>query len=94
MLEKGDAVIPVGKLKKVVDFLADADKETLRILSSFFEGDAKGATDAKRLKKPCIVAGVYPKEFLIGVEITKGYIWEEKEEYWTKVEVPETSNEN
>ena len=92
MIEKGDAVVTTGKLQKVVDFLADADKETLRILASFFQGDAKGATDAKRLKKPCSVVGVYPKEFVLAVELTKGYVWEEKEEYFTKVEVPVDEN--
>jgi hypothetical protein len=49
LLTKGDVVKARGRLKTVVDFLATADKETIRILASFFEGDAKGPADAKRL---------------------------------------------
>src|SRR3972149_3555538 len=89
MFEKGDAVRAIGKLKKVVDFLADADKETLRILASFFSDDAKGSTDAKRFKKPVLVKKVYPKDQTVEVEVSKTFVWEEKMEYFEKVEVPE-----
>lgn len=93
MFEKGDAVQAIGKLKKVVDFLADADKETLRILASFFDGDAKGPTDAKRFKKPLLVKKVYEKDQTVEVEVSKTFVWEDKLEYFEKVEVPEEPDE-
>lgn len=86
MLEKGDVVQACGKLKKVIDFLAGADKETLRLLASFFEGDAKGSSDAKSLNRPVIVKKVYPKDETVEVELTKTFVWEEKLEYFEKVE--------
>ena len=86
MLEKGDVVQACGKLKKVIDFLAGADKETLRLLASFFEGDAKGSSDAKSLNGPVIVKKVYPKDETVEVELTKTFVWEEKLEYFEKVE--------
>ncbi len=89
MFEKGDAVQAIGKLKKVIDFLSDADKETLRILASFFSEDAKGSTDAKRFKKPVLVRKVYSKDQTVEVEVSKTFVWEEKMEYFEKVEVPE-----
>lgn len=88
MFHKDDVVQPCGKLKKVVDFLASADKETLRLLSSFFTGEAKGPTDAKRMQKPLVIKNVYLKDLTIEVELTKNYLWEERESYFEKVEVP------
>jgi hypothetical protein len=86
MLTKGDAVRPRGRLKKVVDFLSDADKETIRILASFFEGEAKGVTDAKKLKKPVLINKFYDNGSVVEVQISKDYVWDEKLEYWEKVE--------
>lgn len=85
MFEKGDAVQACGKLKKVVDFLAGADKETLRLLASFFQDDAKGPTDAKRLQKPVLVKKIYEKDMTVEVELSKTYVWEEKLEYFEEV---------
>jgi hypothetical protein len=92
MVEAGDAVQAVGKLKKVVDFLSGCDKEDLRILASFFEGDAKGPIDAKRFKKPVLVKKVYEKSQTIEVEVSKTFVWEDKDIYFEKVveEVPES----
>lgn len=87
MFQKGDVVQPCGKLKKVVDFLASADKETLRLLSSFFTGEAKGPVDAKRMQKPLVIKNIYPKDLTIEVELTKNYLWEEREEYFDKVQL-------
>jgi len=81
MYEEGDKVVPIGRLKKVVDFLSSSDKETIRILASFFQGDAKGTVDARRLKKACRIKKVYPKH--LEVELQKNYVWEEKQEYFT-----------
>lgn len=86
--QKGDVVQPIGRLKKVVDFLADADKETIRLLASFFTGEAKGAADAKRLKKPCMVTNTYDGGLTTEVEMTKNFLWEERSEYFEKVENP------
>jgi len=92
MFEAGDAVQARGKLKKVADFLADADKETIRILASFFEGDAKGPVDAKRFKKPLLVKKVYERDQTVEVEVSKTFIWEDKIEYFEKV-VEETDED-
>ena len=89
VFQKGDVVQVCGRLKKVVEFLADADKETIRLLASFFAGEAKGSVDAKRLKKPCHVTGIYDKGMSIEVEMSKNFLWEEKAEYFQKVENPE-----
>ena len=86
MLTKGDVVRARGRLKKVVDFLAEADKETIRILASFFEGDAKGPTDAKRLTKPVPINKFYDQGAVVEVQLSKNYVWDEKLEYWEKVE--------
>lgn len=75
-IDKETYVEPIGQLKKVVDFLASADKETIRILSSFFAGEAKGTTDAKKFQKPLKVVNVYKDT--IEVEVNKNYLWEEK----------------
>ena len=83
MIEKGDAVKVTGPLKKVVDFLATADKETLRLLASFFDGEAKGVTDAKKFKKTLLVSNIY--KGAVEVALSKGYVWEEKEIYFKKV---------
>lgn len=88
MLKKGDVVVVCGRLKTVVDFLSNADKETLRILSSFFEDDASGPADAKKLKKPLTVKNVYSKDMTIEVQISKTALWEEREEYFNKMDVP------
>jgi len=82
MFEEGDMVVPVSKLKKVVDFLASSDKETIRILASFFEEDARGTLDAKKLKKPCRVNKVYKDS--LEVEMQKNYVWEESQEYFER----------
>ena len=87
-LQKGDVVVAVGKLKKVVDFLAEADKETLRLLASFFEGDASAIADAKKLKKPVEVKNIYRNDMTVEVGVSKTAVWEEREEYFSKVEVP------
>jgi tRNA U55 pseudouridine synthase TruB len=87
-LQKGDVVVAVGRLKKVVDFLASADKETIRLLISFFEGDASGPTDAKKLAKPVEVKNVYHKEMTVEVGVSKTAVWEEREEYFAKLDVP------
>lgn len=87
--QKGDVVQVCGKLKKVVDFLAESDKETIRLLASFFTGEAKGSVDAKRLKKPSIVSNIYDKGLTLEVEMTKNFLWEEKAEYFEKAENPE-----
>lgn len=86
MLEKGDAVRACGKLKRVVDFLEKCDKEDLRLLSSFFEGEAKGPADAKNLRRPLIVKKVYAREEVVEVELTKTFVWEEKLKYFQKVD--------
>ena len=83
MIEKGDVVEVTGKLKQVVDFLKTADKETLRILASFFEGEAKGTVDAKKFKGAIMVTNVY--KGAIEVALSKGYVWEDKEDYFKKV---------
>ena len=79
-VEKGDVVVVKGKLKDVVDFLAKADKETMRILASFFQDEAKGTTDAKRLTKPMPITNVYKDS--IEVKISSQYVWEEKPDYF------------
>lgn len=86
MLTKGDVVKARGRLKTVVDFLATADKETIRILASFFEGDAKGPADAKRLTKPVAINKFYDQGAIVEVQLSKNYVWDEKLEYWEKVE--------
>lgn len=86
MIEKGDAVRPVGKLKKVIDFLAEADKETLRLLASFFDGEANGPSDAKRFKKPLLVKKVFERDQTVEIEVSKTFVWEEKIEYFEKVD--------
>lgn len=80
----GDPVTPKGKLKKVVDFLATADKETLRILSSFFDGeDADAIADAKKLQKTRPVTNVYKDTLEVSL-LRNEYFFEEKKEYWEK----------
>jgi hypothetical protein len=86
LLTKGDVVKARGRLKTVVDFLATADKETIRILASFFEGDAKGPADAKRLTKPVLINKFYDSGAVVEVQLSKNYVWDEKLEYWEKVE--------
>lgn len=77
---EGDMVVPCGRLETVVNFLASADKETIRLLASFFTEDARGTADAKRLKKPCLVVKVHKDS--LEVKLSKGYIWEEKYDYF------------
>jgi hypothetical protein len=86
VLTKGDVVKARGRLKVVVDFLATADKETIRILASFFEGEAKGPADAKRLLKPVPINKFYDQGAVVEVQLSKNYVWDEKLEYWEKVE--------
>ena len=78
-------VKPRGKFKKVVDFLAGADKETLRLLGTFFEGEKPDPVgDAKKLQKPKRINKVYRDT--LEVAISRGeFLWEEKQEYWEKV---------
>ncbi len=82
--EEGEEVVVIGRLKKVVDFLATADKETIRILASFFQGDAKGTTDAKKLSKTLKISKVYLKS--LEVVMQKGFVWEEKQDYFNTKE--------
>ena len=89
MLMKGDVVRVRGRLKTVVDFLAAADKETIRILSSFFEGDAKGPADAKRLTKPVHINKFYDNGAEVEVQLSKNYVWSDRLEYFQKVEAGE-----
>jgi len=86
MLQKGDVVRARGKLKKIADFVASLDKEDLRILASFFEGDAKGPADAKKLKKPLVINNFYNAGAEIEVRLSKEDLWSDKLEYWEKVE--------
>jgi hypothetical protein len=86
LLTKGDVVRARGRLKKVAEFLSDADKETIRILASFFENDAKGPADAKRLLKPVPITKFYDQGAVVEVQLSKNYVWDEKLEYWEKVE--------
>ena len=82
MIEKGDAVEIRGKFKTVVDFLSKADKETLRILASFFQGEAKGTIDAKKFNRKMLVSNLY--KGAVEVELGKNFVWEEKEVYFRK----------
>lgn len=84
-VEKGDAVVVTGALKKVVDFLSTASKEDIRILSSFFTEGASGTADAKKLQKPLKVTNYYQREDTIEVALGKTAYWEEKGEYFSKV---------
>lgn len=95
MIQTGDVVEVQGQLKKVVDFLATADKETLRLLSSFFQDEASGISDAKKLRKPCRVKTVYKAQgnTTIEVELSKDYLWEEKDEYFRKVDLDEEKSD-
>ena len=93
-MQKGDVVVVTGALKKVVEFLATATKEDLRILSSFFTEEARGTTDAKKLMKPLKVTNIYPKEFVVEVEISKTERWEDREEYFKKLTAEELENED
>jgi len=76
-LRVGDKVKPRGKFKKVIDFLASADKETLRLLASFFEEGCDPIADAGRLQKPHIVSKIYKDT--LDVSLNRGEnVWEEK----------------
>lgn len=83
--EVGDVVRPRGKFKKVIDFLAGADKESLRLLGTFFEGEKPDPIgDAKKLQKPKKVNKVYRDT--LEVAIARGeFVWEEKMDLWEKV---------
>jgi len=88
----GDSVKPAGKFKKVVDFLAGADKETLGIFRTFFEGeDSDPIADAKRLQKAHQVVAIHRET--IEVALQRGeYIWEEKTKYFERVQNEETEH--
>lgn len=86
MLQKGDAVVVRGKLKKIVEFVAGLDKEELRLLASFFEDEAKGPADAKRLLKPVLITKFYDQGTEVEVQLSKNYVWSERISYWEKVE--------
>ena len=93
-VSKDDVVAISGSLKKVCEFLSKATKEDLRVLSSFFVGDAKGPVDARRLLKPLHVTNVYAREGTIEVELTKNEVWEEKSEYFQKLTPEEVEKLN
>lgn len=81
-IKKGDLVTTAGALKEVVDFLASADGEKLRLLRTFLDGGTP-VEDAKLLQTPRQVGKVYTET--LEVTITKVYVWEEKKIYWTEV---------
>jgi hypothetical protein len=78
-MEKGDTVRVVGKLKGVVDFLAAADDDTMKLLYSFLQEKDPHA-DARLLQKSLSVNKVYKNS--VEVMMSKGYVFEEKKEYF------------
>ena len=89
---EGMKVKPRGKFKRVVDFLASADKEMLRILSSFFEVGCDPITDAKRLQKPHVVTKIYKDT--LDISINRGEeTWEERKDYFELSSVEESSGD-
>jgi len=80
-LKKGDVVVPIGTLKEVVDFLAKADAETLRLLRSFLSAGAP-VEDAKLLTSPRKVSKVYKDT--LEVSLSKEYVWEENLDYFVR----------
>jgi len=81
-LKKGDVVVPIGTLKDVVDFLAKADAETLRLLRSFLSAGSP-VEDAKLLTSPRKVNKVYKDS--LEVTLSKEYVWEEGIDYFVRV---------
>lgn len=79
--KKGDLVTAAGPLKEVVDFLASADPERLRLLRSFLSGGTP-VEDAKLLRSPRKVSKVYKDT--LEVTASKGYVWEEKTVYFER----------
>lgn len=82
MIKKGDLVTATGALKEVVDFLASADKEKMRLLNSLLDS-ADPVADAKLLQTPKKVTKVYKDS--IEVALSKDFLWEEKKDCWTEV---------
>lgn len=76
-MEKGNVVKVAGKLKAVVDFLASADDETLKLLYSFLQ-EKDPIADAKALQKPLVINKLYKNS--IEVTMGRGYVFEEKTE--------------
>ena len=81
MLKKGDRVVAIGSLKEVVDFLASADDEKLRLLKSFLSGGTP-IEDAKKLGKPLKVGKIYKDT--LEVTLSKDYVWEEHKDYFVR----------
>src|ERR1035437_1960935 len=79
-IKKGDLVVPTGVLKEVVDFLASAEGEKLRLLKAFLDGD-EPVKDAKYLLASRKVNKIYKDS--LEVTFSKDYVWEERKEYWT-----------
>ena len=90
-IKKGDLVVPTGVLKEVVDFLASAEGEKLRLLKAFLDGD-EPVKDAKYLLASRKVNKIYKDS--LEVTFSKDYVWEERKEYWIEVAIEPKAKTN